>query len=75
MTEMSMAGKDHFHVMLIAIVDGVLVFYRTSRLNDAKDSRLMGLLYTIGKGEKGVGGQDRVLGIKAKRLGLVDGLF
>jgi hypothetical protein len=48
MAEMSMAGKDHFHVMLIAIVDGFFVFYRSSRLDDALDSRLMGFLYAIG---------------------------
>ena len=47
-----MAGKDHFHVMLIAVVDGLFVFYRSSWLDDALDSCLMGFLNAIGKWEE-----------------------
>ena len=70
-----MAGKDHFHVMLIAVVNGLLVFYRSSWLDDALDSCLMGFLNAIGKWEERIGSQNGILGIKTKRFCFVNGLF
>lgn len=54
MPEVTDAGGNHGHVMLVAKVDRVLIANRTARLNDGFNALLLRDLHTIRKGEEGV---------------------
>ena len=66
MFKVTIACEDHGHVLLVAKVNGILVFDRAARLNHSRDPLLAGNLHTIGKREKGIGGHHSSFQIKTK---------
>ena len=66
---MSVAGNGHAHVVLFAVVDGILVVDRAAGVCHGDDAGLMGYLYAVGKGEEGVACLDGTVEVEAERLG------
>ena len=58
MFKVAYSGKYHFHIVRIAIVDGKLIFNRTSRLNYGIDAIFMGNLHAIREWEEGIRGHN-----------------
>ena len=71
---MPVAGDGHSHVVLLAVVDGVLVVDGAAGVCHGDDAGLVGNLYTVGKGEEGVAGHDGSVEVEAEGLGFGNGL-
>ncbi len=52
MLKVTEAGKRHCHVVLVAVVNGVLIFDGTAWLNNGPYSLLMSYFNTVGKRKK-----------------------
>ena len=59
MLEVTHTGKDHGNSVFIAFFDGVFVPDGASGLYDSGDSRFVGSLYAVVKGEERVGCENR----------------
>ena len=73
--EMSDSSENHANSGFIAEIDGILVFYRASRLHDSPNSGVEGQFNPVCKGKKGVGCQYCVCEVEVKPLRLIHGLL
>jgi hypothetical protein len=74
MFEMAFACNNHSHLVILAEVDAVLVMDGASRMDNTRDTCLMGDFDTIGEGEEGIAGHDSPIKVETERLSLCNSL-
>ena len=68
MFEVTESRDGHAHVVLLAVVDGILVVDRAAGMCHSHNAGLVGYLHTVGKGEEGVACHHCAMQVEAEAL-------